>query len=76
MHPDYQRRGIGPELAGALISVGASAGVHAFLSQITSENVGSLAMAARLGFERVGLLREVGEKFGRTLDVVIAEKLV
>ena len=74
--PDSFRRGIGRMLTEELLQAGRDSGVHAVISQTTSENEPSLAMTASLGFERVGLLREVGRKFGRGLDVVLLELLL
>jgi phosphinothricin acetyltransferase len=68
-------RGIGTTLAKALLEGGAKNGVHAVVARICTENASSLAMAERLGFEQVGVLREVGRKFGRWLDVAILERL-
>jgi phosphinothricin acetyltransferase len=43
------------------------------IAQICAENVAGVALADRLGFARVGILREVGRKFGRPLDVVVCQ---
>jgi phosphinothricin acetyltransferase len=68
-------RGIGTTLARTLLEAGAKNGIHAVVARICTENASSLAMAERLGFERVGVLREVGRKFERWLDVAILERL-
>ena len=39
-----------------------------------AENVGSIGMHASLGFQRTGILRAAGLKFGRWLDVVIMQR--
>ena len=72
---DHARRGIGTQLTRALLEAGARAGTHAVIARICTENAGSLAMAERLGFEKVGVMREVGRKFERWLDVAILEKM-
>jgi phosphinothricin acetyltransferase len=38
-----------------------------------SENAGSIGLHSRLGFERVGVFRNVGFKFGRWVDVVLMQ---
>lgn len=43
---------------------------------IDAANAGSIRMHERLGFERAGLLREVGRKFDRWLDLVLMQRLV
>lgn len=39
-----------------------------------SDNIGSIGVHASLGFQRAGILRDVGFKFGRWLDVVIMQR--
>jgi phosphinothricin acetyltransferase len=39
-----------------------------------SDNIGSIGMHASLGFTRAGVMRAVGWKFDRWLDVVIMQK--
>ncbi|MDP2181134.1 MAG: N-acetyltransferase family protein [Actinomycetota bacterium] len=74
--PDAVGRGLGPQLMEELVECARRAGHRALLSQVVSENEHSLRVTERMGFERVGLLREVGLKFGRRLDVVILERLI
>jgi len=73
---DETGRGLGSALSGALLEAGRAGGVHAVLARICTENTASLAMSRKLGFFEVGIMREVGVKFGRSLDVMILEKLV
>jgi L-amino acid N-acyltransferase YncA len=67
---------IGTRLSEAVLDAGRAAGVHAVLARICTENTASLAMAGHLGFTEVGVLHEVGWKFGRWLDVMMMEKLL
>lgn len=69
-------RGVGPALSHALLGEARRLGHHVVLSQIVHENDASLKMAARLGFEHVGTLKQVGRKFDRWLDVVLMEYLI
>ena len=73
---DFTGHGLGTRLTEAVLAAGKAGGVHAVLSRICTENTVSLKMAARLGFQEVGVLREVGVKFGRPLDVMMLEKLL
>lgn len=70
---DATAAGIGPALSRSLIGEAERLGHHALISQIVHENEPSLKMSARLGFENVGTLRQVGRKFDRWLDVVLME---
>jgi L-amino acid N-acyltransferase YncA len=69
-------RGLGRRLSEAVLEAGRAAGVHAVLARICTENAASIAMSERLGFTKVGVLHEVGWKFGRWLDVMMLEKLL
>jgi L-amino acid N-acyltransferase YncA len=74
---DSQRgSGVGSRLLQALVDEGRGLGLHALVSQVVAGNDASIRMAERLGFERAGVLREVGRKFGTWLDVVILELVV
>ena len=72
----FRGQGMGTALSRAVLDAGAEAGVHAVLARICTENEASIAMSKRLGFTEVGILYEVGCKFGRMLDVAILEKLL
>lgn len=68
--PRFHRCGIGQALLEAAIEAGRAHGIHALIAAIEASNEASLALHARLGFERCSLEREVGFKFGRWLDLV------
>jgi L-amino acid N-acyltransferase YncA len=72
----HQDRGVGTALSAAVLDAGRAAGVHAVLGRICTENAASIAMSKKLGFTEVGVLHEVGFKFGRWLDVMMLEKLL
>ena len=71
----HRGQGIGRRLLEAVIEEGRSAGLHAVIAQIVGGNEVSVHLHAAFGFETVGLLKEVGRKFGRVLDVLIMEKI-
>jgi len=73
---EHRRQGVGRLLLQALIDAGRLHGYHALLARISADNEASIRLHAALGFTVVGTLREVGVKFGRTLDVAIMEMLV
>jgi L-amino acid N-acyltransferase YncA len=59
----------------ALLDEGARAGFRQFVAVIgDSGNAASIALHGRMGFRHVGTLTNVGEKFGRLLDVVYMQK--
>lgn len=68
-------RGLGRALLEALIAACRAAGAREMLAVIgDSENLASIGLHRALGFGDVGVLRRVGRKFGRDLDVVILQK--
>jgi phosphinothricin acetyltransferase len=73
---EHRRRGVGRLLLRALIEAGRAHGYHALLARISADNKASVRLHSELGFTVAGTLREVGVKFGRTLDVCIMQLLV
>lgn len=72
---DVRGQGVGKALVSALIDAAVAAGFRQMIAVIgDAENVGSIGVHASLGFRRVGLLRGVGWKFGRWLDVVYMQR--
>lgn len=73
--PDAQRTGIGQALLMAVVSEARSAGFRQLVAVIgDSANSASIGLHAACGFQPAGLLKGVGEKFGRTLDIVIMQR--
>lgn len=73
---DQRGKGIGTMLMPPLIDGASARGLHAILALIDAQNEFSIRLHARFGFERVGLLKQVGFKFNRWLDVVQMERLL
>ena len=71
----YQGRGIGKKLMEKIIQEGKKAGLHVILARITEGNEKSVYLHKSVGFEHVGILKEVGMKFGKQLDVYLMQKI-
>jgi L-amino acid N-acyltransferase YncA len=72
---DVRGQGVGKALVAELLRLAEARGYRQMLALIgDSENTGSIGMHASLGFQRVGVFRATGIKFGRWLDVVIMQK--
>lgn len=69
-------QGIGKGLMQALIAEAAGRGVHVLVACVEAENQASLRLHQGLGFRQVGIFREVGQKFGRWLDLTCLELLI
>ncbi len=75
VHADASRRGIGRALLARLIDEAERAGARQMVAVIgDANNDPSIRLHAALGFDRVGLLSSVGNKFGRWLDVVLMQR--
>jgi phosphinothricin acetyltransferase len=66
-------RGIGKALMLALIERARAIGKHAMVAGIEAKNAASIRLHEKLGFERVGYLKEVGTKFGTWLDLAFLQ---
>jgi phosphinothricin acetyltransferase len=72
----HHREGVGTALMETLLERARDAGHHVVIGQVVADNEPSIAMAERVGFEKVGVLREVGDKFGRYHDLVLMQKIL
>jgi phosphinothricin acetyltransferase len=72
--PEAVGRGIGSALYGALFDALRGEPLHAAIAALGLPNPASVALHERFGFQLVGVMREVGRKFGRYWDVAWYEK--
>ncbi|KAJ3111209.1 hypothetical protein HK100_002769 [Physocladia obscura] len=72
---DARGLGVGKALLARLLDLATAAGFRQAVAVIgDSANAASIALHASLGFQHVGLLRSVGLKFGRWVDVVMMQR--
>jgi phosphinothricin acetyltransferase len=71
---ESRHQGIGRCLLTALIDQARGHGFRSLIAQVTIESEVSAHLHRSAGFEHVGTLIGVGEKFGRILDVLILQK--
>ena len=72
---EHQGKGTGKKLMEAIISEGEKVGLHTVVARIVAGNDISIYLHELFGFEYVGIMREVGWKFGRLLDVLLMQKI-
>jgi L-amino acid N-acyltransferase len=65
----YRGQGIGKKLMKAIILKGKEAGLHTIIARIVAGNKESLHLHEDMGFDHIGVMKEVGKKFGKLLDV-------
>jgi L-amino acid N-acyltransferase YncA len=71
-----RRRGVASALLSALEAEARRAGMHVMLGGIAADNEASLRLHEKHGFVETGRMPEVGQKFGRYLDLVFMQKLL
>ncbi|WP_457424635.1 N-acetyltransferase family protein [Roseateles sp. P5_E7] len=73
--PAAQGQGVGRLLLAELLARCEAAGARQMLAVIgDAANAGSVGVHTALGFEHTGVLKSVGWKFGRWLDVVLMQR--
>jgi phosphinothricin acetyltransferase len=73
VHRDCRGQGIGKLVLRELIVMARAARLGVIVARIAQGNPESLALHKAHGFEEIGVMRRVGEKFGRLLDVHMLE---
>lgn len=73
---DARGRGAGETLLAALIAEAKRMDKHNMIGGIDASNAPSIALHVKFGFEEVGRMPGVGEKFGRALDLVLMQKVL
>jgi L-amino acid N-acyltransferase len=76
VHRDFGGRGVGTALMRHLIEIARESGFHSIIARIEETGAASRALHASVGFELVGIEREVGRKFRRWLSVAVMQKML
>lgn len=76
VHQDSRGLGYGKVIMAELMERAKSNGIHVILSRVAGENEGSKKLHINYEFELVGILKEVGYKFNRYIDVNFYQKLI
>lgn len=71
-----QGRGLGRKLMAAIETHAATTGAHVMIAAITADNVQSIEFHTGLGYALVGMLPQVGYKFGTYHDLVLMQKIL
>ena len=72
---EFRGQGLGKKLLEAIVGEGEKVGLHTVIARIAEGNRVSIHLHESLGFEHIGIMREVGRKFGRLLDVYLMQKI-
>lgn len=76
VHQNARGMGLGKEIMIELLDRAKNNGIHVILSRVAGENEASKYLHINFDFELVGILKEVGYKFNRYIDVNFYQKLI
>jgi len=68
--------GVGKALLAELVNIARKAGMHTIIARVAAGNPASERLHEAAGFVRIGVMREVGRKFGRLLDVTMYQLML
>jgi phosphinothricin acetyltransferase len=68
-------KGVGRKLLEALVDEGRNAGLHTVVARIAEGNEVSVHLHESVGFHHIGVMKEVGRKFGKLIDVHLMQKI-
>jgi phosphinothricin acetyltransferase len=72
---ELRGQGIGKKLLEAGLNEGREAGLHTIVSRIAGGNDTSVRLHESFGFHHIGIMKEVGRKFGNLIDVYLMQKI-
>jgi L-amino acid N-acyltransferase YncA len=72
----HRGKGVGQALLRAVIQRAVEQNYHVMVAGIDTTNAASVALHAKLGFEPAGVVKEVGFKFGRWLDLAFYQLIL
>jgi L-amino acid N-acyltransferase len=72
----FHNQGLAKLLLAELFNQAKKFKIHTIISRITTDSQASIHLHKKFGFIEVGTLKEVGNKFGKRLDVIIMQKFL
>lgn len=76
LNKEFAGRGAGSAALDFLEKEAAAQGIKVLISVISGDNEPSIKLFEKMGYEKCAHYKEVGEKFGKVLDVVAYQKLI
>ena len=76
VEPSARRAGVGTALLTRLEEECRTRGIHTLIGVIDSENLPSIELHRKCGYEYAGTVREAGRKFDRWLTIVYYQKIL
>ena len=72
----FSGRGIGSKLLSELIIIAKAKNLHVMIGAIDADNKESIAFHKKFGFTECGIIRQVGFKFDRWLDLMLMQLIL
>jgi phosphinothricin acetyltransferase len=76
VHHDFYRQRIGSQLLQALIEAARHLGLRSVLANISADQIPSIRLHEKFGFQKVAHLRDVGQKFDQRFDAIYLQLLL
>lgn len=76
LRPAKTGQGIGTQTLGFLEEKAEKEGIKVLIAIISGDNESSIRLFERCGYAKCGHFRQIGEKFGKILDVVYYQKMI
>ncbi|MCG8697121.1 MAG: N-acetyltransferase family protein [Bacteroidales bacterium] len=76
LKPGYAGKGIGKIVLEQIEHIAVRVNIKVLLGIITGDNTASITLFERCGYEKCAHFKQVGEKFGKILDVVGYQKIL
>jgi len=76
VHRDHRGVGVARSLMENLIDTARAHGFHTVIARISGDQAPSLSLHESLGFESIGVEKQVGRKFGKWLDVSVMQVML
>lgn len=71
----HRGQGIGTQLISALMEEGQTVRLHTVIARIAEGNHVSVRLHENAGFQVIGTMKEVGNKFDRRIDVLLMQRM-
>ncbi|ANF96807.1 GNAT family N-acetyltransferase [Paenibacillus bovis] len=76
LHPDQTGQGLGSQALCFLEEAAAESGFHVLVATVCTENINSIRLFERHGYEKCAHFRQIGRKFDRWLDIASYQKIM
>ncbi|KAH7916352.1 acyl-CoA N-acyltransferase [Hygrophoropsis aurantiaca] len=76
IHRDFRGLGLGSQVIGCIVTEARERGYQTILAMVATENAPNTKFWVKCGFEQRGILKDVGKKFGRWLDVGVYQLML